>query len=80
MNLSKTEDYHEDYGPCLFFSFSRDSEGNILGEPQDVMFSYGYLEDDFDDKKWTHFIADENFNFAFEQADPENFKPLKSQG
>ena len=73
--LMKTEDYHEDFGNCLFISFSRDSNNEIIGEPPEVKFSSGYLEEGFDEIKWTHFVKG-SFNFLFEQADPENFPKL----
>jgi len=73
MKLKKTEDYHEDDDCCLFFSFSRDSDGIIVGEPPEVMFSFGYLEDDFDANKWTHWIDGEDWNWIFKEADPKRF-------
>jgi hypothetical protein len=72
VKLLKTEDYHEDMSCCLFVSFSRDENGEILGEPPDVYFSYGYLEDGFDEKIWTHFVVGD-FNFLFHDADPLRF-------
>ena len=76
MKLQKTEEHHEEDDSALFFSFSRDKDGNVLGEPPEVMFSDGYLEDDFDPEKWTHFIKGIDFNFVFEQADPKSFPKL----
>lgn len=75
MKLLKTEEYHEDMGNCLFVSFSRDDNGQILGEPPDVDFKSGYMEDDFDEKKWTHFV-DGDFNFIFTGADPDKFPKI----
>ncbi len=77
MKLRKTEDYHEDDGCCMFFSFSYDKNGNVLGEPPEVEFSSGYLQDDFDETKWTHFVKGDEFNTIFEQADPEAFPVFK---
>ena len=76
MKLVETSEYDEEEGPCLFVSFSRDDEGNILGEPPEVYFGSGYLEEDFDDEKWTHFIRGENFNFLFTHADSVNFPSI----
>lgn len=73
MKLMKTEEYHEDYGACLFFSFSYDEDGNILGEPPEVTFASGYLEDDFEQNVWTHFVRGCDLNTIFEQADPASF-------
>lgn len=67
LELLKTEDYHEDYGQCLFFSFARDEDNKILGESPMVKFSSGYLETGFDEKLWTHFIPGEHFDFIFEE-------------
>ena len=69
--LQKTEDYHEDFGDCLFISFSRDDKGNILGEPPEVCFSSVHT-DGFDESEWTHFIH-QDWNFLFTEADPKNF-------
>lgn len=74
MRLHKTEDYHEGYGCCLFFSFSWE-DGKILGEPPEVCLSHGYIECGFDENKWTHFTKDFDINAVFEQADPIQFPP-----
>ena len=76
MKINKTEDYHEDNGPAMFFSFSRDKEGNLLGEPPEVCFSFGYLEVGFDEEKWTHWIDGRWFNFVFTSLDPVSFPDL----
>ena len=73
MKLLPTSDYHEEYGDCLFFSFSRDKNNKILGEAPDVKFSSGYIEYGFDETIWTHFIKGESFNFIFTEADPITF-------
>lgn len=79
MKLFKTDNYNEDDGCCLFLAFSYDEQGNVLGEPPEVTFSHGYLEDGFDGDKWTHFIKGCEFDIVFEQADPKSFPPnLKS--
>ena len=72
MKALPSSDWHEDLGASIFISFSRDENGDILGEPPELYFGSGYLEDDFDFDKWTHFI-DGNFNFIFYDADPKNF-------
>jgi len=75
MKLINTDEYDEEYGCCLFVSFSRDEKGNILGEPPEVCFSSGYLEDDFDGEKWTHFVKGD-FNFMFSDVDPINYPKI----
>ena len=74
MQVLESKEWHEDLGASVFISFSRDENGNILGEPPEFYFGSGYLEENFDFDKWTHFI-DDNFNFIFEDADPKNFPP-----
>ena len=76
MKLKPTEEWHEDLGSSIFVSFSKDENGNILGEPPELYYGSGYLEEDFDFEKWTHFI-DGDFNFIFSDADPANF-PVRS--
>lgn len=75
MKLKKSEEWHEDLGSSVFVSFSKDENGVILGEPPELYFGSGYLEDDFDFEKWTHFI-DGDFSFIFHDADPLTF-PLR---
>jgi hypothetical protein len=77
MKLFKTEEYNEDFGPCLFINFSRDENGNVLGEPPEVCFSSGYLQEDFEESEWPYFIKGDLFNHLFEQADPKSFPPKK---
>ncbi len=72
--LRKTKDYHEDMGLVAFVSFSKDENGEILGEPPEVYAGHGYIECDFDEVKWDYFF-EVNFNSLFEQADPVNFPP-----
>lgn len=72
MKVLKTEDWHEDLCASIFISFIRDENGVIQGEPPELYYGAGYLEDDFDFDKWTHFI-DGDFNFIFSDADPINF-------
>ena len=74
MKLLPSSEWHEDLGSSIFVSFSRDENGEILGGPPELYFGYGYLEQDFDEEKWTHFI-DGDFNFIFSDADPVNFPP-----
>lgn len=76
MKLLPTHQWHEDLGASIFVSFSRDENGNILGEPPELMYSSYYLEENFDQEKWTHFI-DGDFNFIFSDADPANFPLLE---
>ena len=61
MKLEGTEDYHEDYGDCLFFHFPSYEEAPevYVGCP---------LETDFDHDHWTHFTRDINFNSLINQA------------
>ncbi len=61
MKVMKTEDYHQDYGNCLFFHFETFEEPPtvICGSPLDSVF-----EEDF----FTHFVKDFDFNDLFEQA------------
>ena len=75
MKCLPSEHWHEDFGASIFISFSRDENGNILGEPPELHYGSGYLEDDFDFDKWTHYI-DGDFNFIFTDADPLNFPTL----
>lgn len=72
IKLKPSDDWHEDLGPSIFVSFSRDENGEILGEPPELYYGSGYLEEDFNFEKWTHFI-DGDFNFIFSDADPVNF-------
>lgn len=74
MKVLPTSEWHEDYGSSIFVSFSRDENGNILGEPPELLWSSGYLEEGFDAEKWTHFIEGD-FNFIFSDAAPELFPP-----
>jgi hypothetical protein len=68
LEVFEADTYNEEDGPCLFFSFSRDDNGKILGEPPETEFLNGYMGDDFDPKKWTHFIKGIDFNFVFTAA------------
>lgn len=72
MNLLPSSEWHEDLCASIFVSFSRDENGNILGEPPEIYYGSGYLDEDFDFDKWTHYI-DGDFNFIFSDADPVNF-------
>ena len=75
MKLKPSDEWHEDLGQSIFVCFSRDENGEILGEAPELNYGYGYLEEDFDFDKWTHFI-DGDFNFIFSDADPINFPPM----
>jgi hypothetical protein len=77
MKLLKSDEYHEDMGSRIFISFERDADGKIQGAPPDVRCCSGYLEDDFDDKEWTHFI-DDNLNSMFSDVDPVNFPKISA--
>ena len=61
IRLERTEDYHEDYGDCLFFHFPS------FEEPPEVYVG-GTLDTDFDDEHWTHFTKDVDFNIVISQA------------
>tara|TARA_R110000851_G_scaffold314332_1_gene476302 strand:- start:929 stop:1327 length:399 start_codon:yes stop_codon:yes gene_type:complete len=74
MKLLPTSEWHEDLGASIFVCFSRDENREILGEPPEMEYCSGYLESDFDEEKWTHFI-DGDFDFMFSDADPINFPP-----
>lgn len=76
MQLRKTEDYHEDYGSAIFIGWGRDNNGNVLGEPPELYFGRGWLDDGFDDELFTHWIEAKFFNELFTQVDPENFPPI----
>lgn len=76
MKLRKTEDYHEDYGSAIFIGWSRDKNGKVLGEPPELYFGCGWLDEGFDDELFTHWIEAKFFNELFTQVDPENFPPM----
>jgi hypothetical protein len=66
--LYPTSEFHEDDGIALFVSFSRGEDGVVLGEPPEFYMGSGHLEDNFDDKKWTHFIKASSLNYIFESV------------
>ncbi len=70
-----TSEWHEDNHCSIFISFSRDENGEIIEEPPEACIASGYLDDDFDEEKWTHFIDFEggSLNFLFTDADPIRF-------
>ena len=72
MELLPASEWHEDLGASIFVSFSRDENGNILGESPELYYGSGYLDEDFDFDKWTHYI-DGDFNFMFSDVDPSRF-------
>jgi hypothetical protein len=78
MKLLPSDEWYEDLGPSIFVCFDRDEDGTIQGAAPEVYYGHGYMEDNFDFDKWTHFI-DGNFNFIFEDADPINF-PSERKG
>ena len=72
MKCIPSSEWHEDLGASIFICFSRDENGKILGEPPELCYGSGYLDDDFDYDKWTHYIEGD-FNFIFTDVDPDNF-------
>lgn len=76
MKLLSSDEWHEDLGASIFVSFSKEDDGSIEGAPPELYYSSGYLEEDFDFDKWTHFI-DGDFNFIFSDVDPIKFPPRK---
>jgi len=66
--LYPTSEYHEDDGNVLFVSFSRNDKGIVLGEPPLFHMGYGYLEEDFDENQWTHFIKGSSLNYIFDSV------------
>ena len=68
MKIKPASEWHEDSGASLFIRFSRDESGQILGEPPEVCFAFGYLECGFEVDKWDYYL-DENINAWFEQAE-----------
>lgn len=78
MELKPTSEWSEDLGSSIFVSFSKDENNEILGEPPELYYGSGYLEEGFDERKWTHFI-DGDFNFIFTDADPINFPPRNNK-
>lgn len=66
VTLHKTEDWHEDYGDCLFFHFES------FNEPPLVLCSTP-ISSDFEcdgEDYWTHYVQ-LNFNSLFIQAGAE---------
>ncbi|MCP4267473.1 MAG: hypothetical protein GY777_18240 [Candidatus Brocadiaceae bacterium] len=72
MKVKPSSEWHEDRGSSIFLSYSKDFDGTILGEPPEICFASGYLQEDFDYEKWTHFI-DGDYNFLFSDVDPIKF-------
>lgn len=72
MKVKPISEWHEDLGSSIFISFGRDENGKIEGSPPELYWGSAWLEDDFDETKWTHFI-DGDFNFVFSDVDPVNF-------
>ena len=61
MKVMKTEDWHEDDGPCLFFHFENfeQTPDCVCASPNDQIFDTDFF---------THFIKDFDFNDLFEQV------------
>lgn len=62
MQVLNTDDYHEDFGNCLFFHFGS------FGEPPEV-YCGSVLDGDFDEDYWNYFTRDCDFNSILEQAE-----------
>jgi len=62
MKLHKTEDYHEDFGNCLFFHFE------TFEEPPEL-YCGSTNEVNFNEEYWNYFVKDFDFNSIFEQAE-----------
>ena len=62
MKILETDDYHEDYGDCLFFHF------DTFEEPPKV-YCGSPLDCDFDETYWNFFTRDVDFNSAIKQAE-----------
>ena len=52
MRLLPSDEWHEDLGASIFVCFSRDESGEILGEPPELCYGSGYLDDEFDFDTW----------------------------
>ena len=63
IKLYKTEEWYDELGDCVFFSFPNFEEFPCTqaGSP---------LDGDFDESVWTHFIL-LDFNHIFNQADTD---------
>lgn len=68
MNLHKANEYHEDYGDCIFFHFYN------FQEPPDVCLG-SPLNLGWDDEYWTHFIRID-FNEIFNQAIKDSYAKI----
>ena len=68
MKIKPVSEWHEDLGASIFIRFSRDEEGQIRGEPPEVCFVSGYLDDAFNMDEWEYYLVD-NVNTWFEQAE-----------
>lgn len=68
MKILPVGQWSEDDGNCLFIRFSRNEKGEIMGEPPEVVFAHGYIEDGFNIEEWDYFLKD-NINSWFEQAE-----------
>lgn len=68
MKIKPADQWHEELGSRLFIKFSRDEEGNILGEEPTVEFASGYTQIGFNIDEWEYFL-DESINCWFLQAE-----------
>jgi hypothetical protein len=62
MKILEADDYHEDYGDCLFFHF------DSFEEPPKV-YCGSPLDSGFDGAYWGYFTRDVDLNSVIEQAE-----------
>jgi hypothetical protein len=67
MKILPVSEWHEDLCSSIFIKFSRNEDGEIMGESPEVCYASGYLDPDFDMDYWDYFV-DGNINTWFEQA------------
>lgn len=67
MKIKPASEWTEEDGSSLFIRFTRNEQGEIVGETPEVEFASGYIQDDFDIDQWEYFL-DESINTWFEQA------------
>jgi len=65
VEMMKTEEYHEDYGNCLFFHFPD-------FESPPIVLCGSSIDSDFDENYWTHFMKDFDFNYVMSEAERIN--------
>lgn len=73
MKIRPVSEWHEDLGCRMFIKFTRDEDGEILGESPQVEFASGYIQDGFDIVDWDYFL-DESINTWFEQVESIELK------